>query len=361
MKAKLFPLICLIANLNFAHAQGILAIPKNNSITVTKIKDIELNIPIEIDIVNDANADQAKTITLQLDNSQAEVIKRMNASTELPSLRIINSSQTIELKKDETKKTLSGFYITLDRSITIYSNKTVYVKIICEGTTLNTIQISIEPSDISLDDYFNETNDVKLDEVTKVESIDNVLTVSGYKKNAGTNEFSFLKRKIVLKKGEVYTVKDASFSLYKPALSLITVPFKIRPKQDAFKTTASSGLTNIGFNLDFFGWKRERYFSSGKKSALRYGFGTWIAPSVEELDSVYTDGFLGKNVKSKQLFISTGFTFSISYNDVSFVIVPAGWDFATSTIGKNWVYNKQRWWGFGIAISPTVFAPILNK
>jgi hypothetical protein len=129
----------------------------------------------------------------------------------------------------------------------------------------------------------------------------------------------------------------------------------------SFKNSATSGLTNIGLNLDLAKIEMARYFSNGKKSTHRFSFGFWSAPSVEELDSTFTLGHLAKDVKSKQLFVSAGITISYSYNGISFVFVPAGWDFGTSTIGKNWVYHKQRWWGFGIAISPKIFATVLNK
>jgi len=42
--------------------------------------------------------------------------------------------------------------------------------------------------------------------------------------------------------------------------------------------------------------------------------------------------------------MSTWITISYTYNEISFVFVPAGWDFATTTIEKSWGYNKQRWW-----------------
>jgi hypothetical protein len=134
-----------------------------------------------------------------------------------------------------------------------------------------------------------------------------------------------------------------------------------------FGTNTIAGLSNLGFNLDLGKYQIDRYFSSGKKSTHKFSIGVWAGPSVEELDSVYTNGgkgalgtVPGKSATSKQFFVSTGLTISYSYNDISFVIVPLGKDFATSSLGKEWIYNSEWWWGFGIALSPKIFGAILN-
>jgi hypothetical protein len=41
--------------------------------------------------------------------------------------------------------------------------------------------------------------------------------------------------------------------------------------------------------------------------------------------------------------------------------VPIGFDIATSSIGKKWVYNERRWWGFGIGLEPKFLNSIANK
>jgi hypothetical protein len=218
---------------------------------------------------------------------------------------------------------------------------------------------------ISLKDYLNPKLGLELQETIKVESNDNVLTVSGY-----DYEDNFVKRKIILERNKILPVSTKSYFFnsrhWKPIpFSIITVPFKIRPEikldEEVKNSIASSGITNIGLNLDLAKYQLDRYFASGKKSSHKFSLGVWGAPAVEELDSISTRGFLPKGKISKQMFLSTGLTISYSYNDVSFVFVPIGLDFGTSTIGKNWIYNKRRWWGFGIAISPKIIATIFNK
>src|SRR5690606_25221289 len=104
-----------------------------------------------------------------------------------------------------------------------------------------------------------------------------------------------------------------------------------------------------------------RYFSTARKSTHRWSIGFAATPSVEELDSKTTSGTLAADEKSKQLFISTAITIAYSYNDISFIFTPAGRDMGTSSIGKDWIYEGERWWGFGIAVSPKIFSTVLNK
>ena len=279
------------------------------------------------------------------------------------------------------------FNVVIDKGTGINFDKIIYATINEAAIELCKVKIIIQADDktLSLDEYLEKCTAKasrinRLDYVSKVESSNNIMTVSGFKKITaadGIKQDIFLKRNVELKRGKVFSVTEWSWVRngfhWKPLpVSLITVPFKIRPSVSAygkvFDGSATSGITNIGFNLDMGKVQWDRYFSGGKKSTHKLSLGIWGAPSIEELDSVYTNGAngkigkaVGKMEKSKQLFISTGITISYSYNDISFVFVPLGIDYGTSTIGKTWVYNKERWWGFGIAISPKIFATTLNK
>lgn len=379
-------LIMVIFGTKITYAQNIIANPKSVTIIAKKTIDTDLIIPIEVDFVNKTPLVQNASITLQIDNNKAPAVSQFNA-IDIKNVKLINASQTVTLNAYETKKAPNVFYFFIDRSTSINYDKTVFLNLLDGANLLSTIKISIQNDDklLSLDEYLEEnvipSNRInRLDNVTKVESNNNIMSVFGYKEISaadGTKKDIFLKRSVELKKGEVFTVIDKSWVgnsfHWKPLpISIMTVPFKVRPsitsKGKEFANSATSGITNIGFNLDLGKQQRERYFSSGKKSTHKLSLGFWAAPAVEELDSVYTNGAngllgkaKGKMEKSKQLFISTGLTISYSYNDISFVFVPFGFDFATSRIGKTWIYNKQRWWGFGIAISPKFFTTILNE
>lgn len=212
----------------------------------------------------------------------------------------------------------------------------------------------------TLDDYLDNH---KLAYVIEVESKKDTLTLYGYDKDDNSK---LLNRKVKLDRYEVLGINEWSsiFNLghFKPLpISITTVPFKVRTELDEFKTTATSGIKNVGLNFDLGRWKTERYFASGKKSTHKFYGGIWIAPSVEELDSIQTRGFLTDGTKNKQLFVSAALTLNYTYNNLTFTFVPIGFDIATSSIGKEWVYNKRRWWGFGVGLEPKFLNSIANK
>lgn len=203
----------------------------------------------------------------------------------------------------------------------------------------------------------------KLYSIIEVESNKDTLIVYGYDKNDNS---TLKKRKVKLDRYQVLGINEWSWfgnsGHFKPLpISITTVPFKIRPELDEFETNATSGVSNLGLNFDLGRWKTERYFAGGKKSTHKFYGGIWVAPSVEELDSIQTRGFLNSEKKSKQLFISTALTLNYTYNNLTFTFVPIGLDFATSSIGKEWIYDGRRWWGFGIGLEPKFLNSIANK
>jgi hypothetical protein len=280
----------------------------------------------------------------------------------LSNIEIRNTSLNFQLPKGKTTKT---FYVLLKEALSITAGQTVVLqagvtiggKVIKAETALVLKLVQAQDLIYTLSDYLKDEN-VKLGYVTKVESSNNILSIYGYHEKDGN---AVAKRQVALKRNEVYSLWNRNGEFYKPSLSLIAVPVKVRPGHGDFKETATSGLNNLGVNFDFFGWKWDRYFSNGNKSTHRLSAGLWGAPSVEELDSVYTGGALKKAEKSKQLFIASGLTITYSYNNITFGIVPVGFDFATSSLGQEWVYNKRRWWGFGIGIEPKLLSSIVNK
>ena len=93
----------------------------------------------------------------------------------------------------------------------------------------------------------------------------------------------------------------------------------------------------------------------------KFSLGIWAAPMVEKLNSETTKNYLKDENEVSQFFISTGLTINYTYNNISFSFVPIGFDYATSTIGKEWIYNQKRWWGFGIGLEPKFLQSLMNK
>lgn len=287
--------------------------------------------------------------------------------------KIAGQKVTIALPKSDSKITFqetdkeineideATFYVIFATDYTVSTSVDVTINVSLTGAAVSDAAVitvkKAKSLNYTLDDYMHDSL-LKLNYVTKVESTDNILTVYGYHAD---NQEVVAKRRILLKQNEVYTIYNNTFSAYKPNLSLITVPFKIRPEQGDLATNAQSGITNLGLNVDFFGWKWDRYYSDASKKTHKLGMGLWLAPSIEELDATTSNGFLAADKKSKQMFLSTGATISYSFNAISFVVVPIGFDFPTSAVGRKWVYEGKYWWGFGIAIEPKALAAILNK
>jgi len=355
--------ILFTALVKVTFGQQAIVIPKSSTIKTTKGAD-DLTILIELDFVNNQNSSYTANIQMILNNSQGTAINQFNP-IDFQKVKIVNDSQQIALGAGEVKKAPKSFFVFIDKSVVLKTEKLLLLQIKDSGNEIGAIKVSIQPEEkvYALSEYLDDCQ-VKLDYVTKVESTDNLLTVQGYKlvTDNGAKESVFLKRKVLLKERKTLLISEWRLT---PSFSLTTIPYKIRPeiteKGVKFAKNATTGLSNIGFNIDYYRYLRDYYFATGKKSSHKFATGFWLAPSVEELDSASTNGYLAKDKKSKQLFVSMGFSFSYSYNDISLIFVPFGWDLKTSTIGDYWVYDGRRWIGFGIGISPKLFSSILNK
>ncbi|MDF0705721.1 hypothetical protein [Flagellimonas okinawensis] len=153
-----------------------------------------------------------------------------------------------------------------------------------------------------------------------------------------------------------------SFKNFLKSASLLTIPYKIRPGNDDLKRITTSGLKNLAVNFDLIRGRREIYYQSGKKLLMRASIGVIISPTVEEFSDSQRNGFPSDATgEQNELFLSTGLSFNLSFNDIAFSFIPIGHDHATSTIGKSWKYNGRRWWGFGIGLSPKFLGPANSK
>jgi hypothetical protein len=181
--------------------------------------------------------------------------------------------------------------------------------------------------------------------VVSVTSTGGILNIGGYDPND-----QYVTRQVLLGPTQVLAISKDS---WRPYISLITIPFKVRHSIDTFEQSVQTGLSNAGIAINIYNYKLSRYFNSGKQSVHQFGIGLLFAPTAEELTPENTKNFV--NEKSKQLFLSAALSLTYTYNEVTFAIVPFGVDFATTTDGKHYIYNKKRWWGLGIGITTKLF------
>jgi len=148
---------------------------------------------------------------------------------------------------------------------------------------------------------------------------------------------------------------------WRNAFSLITVPVKVRRQSGNVPRRTTSGLSNLGVNWDLGFKKWSWFYISGKKNSIRISGGFLLAPSVEKVKVSERRNALEDATDLNQLFLSFGTTLSLVINDITFVFVPVGFDFATDSTGKSWVFNQKRWWGFGIGIETKSLGAVFSK
>lgn len=134
--------------------------------------------------------------------------------------------------------------------------------------------------------------------------------------------------------------------------SAVNIPFKIRSKVDSTEANVETNIANIGL---FIGKKREakRYYYSGRETVHSICGGLFISPTAINLNEVNTEGRVTGEIS--QFGLSTGIGFSYTYNKVSFMVIPAGFDIGLSSKTDTWIYNKKYWFGFGFGVDLGLF------
>jgi len=190
MNAKAFLSLVLVLQVCIGFGQTLTF--ENNPISVEKWNETQLVIPIEIEIDNNTAAAISSRLTLAVNNATAVVGSRLSAA-DIAKVTIRNNSQLVSLNSG--KKTTKTYYVVLDKTLQLTSNQIFFIDATI-GAINNSVQINLQqPNDLpyTLSDYL-DNDDLYLDKVQKVESVNNVLTVYGEKNN------SFQKRNIALKK-----------------------------------------------------------------------------------------------------------------------------------------------------------------
>src|SRR5436190_5798458 len=376
MKSKL--LFLLLLSPGVAFCQDIMVTISPTTLTAHKYTNEKLVIPIDITMELSAGSVPGNgtsiTTPFAVSLSSSGLPPSLTfAAADFAQISLETPQTSVQFDSATPSKTVRVCVI-IPAAVAIVSNKALMLQVLLNGVQVLAKQLSIQLADdiiYSRSQYIMSYD--QLDYVVKVESADNILTISGYKNHGYT------KRKVLLEQNQVLGITEKNYVFGKGYLnsapfSLVTVPFKIRPnvnvtlhktntpKDTIFTATAMSGITSLGINIDIVKKTTDRYFASGKKATHKIGIGIFLAPGVEELNSsVIMDTSLVGDKKSKQFYISGGISIFYSYNGITFFVVPAALDWAPSSLGKQWIYNKKFWWGFGIGLSPTIFNQVFNK
>lgn len=140
------------------------------------------------------------------------------------------------------------------------------------------------------------------------------------------------------------------------SVSFLTVPFKIRKRNDDGRVTAQADLKNIGVYLPFYVYEKTRYWLNNTTSKHKFALGLLISPMAETLNDKNTGGYFNNTDKSyTAVMLSTSFAATYTYKSLTFALVPIGFDWGLDDAGKKWDNNGKYWAGFGIGIDTKFF------
>lgn len=158
-------------------------------------------------------------------------------------------------------------------------------------------------------------------------------------------------------KGEFVSIKSDKYLISAlPAISVMTVPFKIRQKNSQGLVTAKADIKNIGLYFPLALWDRKRYWLDNSTSSHKFSIGLLIAPMAEELSDKNTDNFFqNSNTSYSAFMLSTSISFTYTYKSITFAIIPLGFDFGLDQPGSYWDNHRKYWSGFGIGVDTKLF------
>jgi hypothetical protein len=157
--------------------------------------------------------------------------------------------------------------------------------------------------------------------------------------------------------GYVGLSKQTNFPTSLRSFSVMTVPFKIRQRNDNGSVTAKADIKNVGLYLPFYLWDYKRYWIDNTVSSHKVSFGLVLAPMAEDLNDENTNDYFKTNDKKTYtaVMLSTGLAVTYTYKTITLGVIPVGFDFGLDNAGKNWVNSGKYWFGFGIGIDAKLF------
>jgi hypothetical protein len=157
--------------------------------------------------------------------------------------------------------------------------------------------------------------------------------------------------------GYVGLTKKSWFPTSLRSFSIMTVPFKIRSRNDNGVVTAKADIKNVGLYLPVYLWDYKRYWIDNTTSSHKISYGIVLAPMAEELNDANTADYFKNSGKKDYtaVMLSTSVALTYTYKTITFAVIPIGFDFGLDQAGKNWVNNGKYWFGFGIGVDTKLF------
>lgn len=140
------------------------------------------------------------------------------------------------------------------------------------------------------------------------------------------------------------------------AISVMTVPFKVRSKNRQGFVTAQADVKNIGLYFPVALWDRKRYWLDNSTSSHKFSIGLLIAPMAQELSDKNTNNFFqNTNITYSAFMLSTSMSATYTYKNITLAIIPLGIDFGLDQAGSYWDNHGKYWTGIGIGVDTKLF------
>ncbi len=155
-----------------------------------------------------------------------------------------------------------------------------------------------------------------------------------------------------IKRKELNRLKNLIYRFASPPVSIVTVPIKIRPDIHGLGQVTDGSISSVGIYVPLVFATRAKIYYDGKISKEKFSFGGIVAPMIQTFNAANLNNPSAK--EAKEVALSLGTALSYSYNDITFMLIPAGADYGLTSTSKSWIYQGRYWWGFGIALKPTI-------
>ncbi len=140
------------------------------------------------------------------------------------------------------------------------------------------------------------------------------------------------------------------------AISVMTVPFKVRAKNRDGYVTTQADVKNIGLYFPIAIWDRKRYWLDNSTSSHKFSLGLLIAPMSQELSDKNTNSFFQNTTTTYNAFmLSASLAATYTYKSITIAIIPVGFDYGLDRAGSYWDNHGKYWTGFGIGIDTKLF------